>query len=331
MSERPVAKGTPHKTGVLLVNLGTPDAPTPAAARRYLAEFLWDPRVVEIPRPLWWLLLHGIVLRVRPGKSAHAYQSIWTERGSPLLVLSQDLAAALAAELGNEVRVEIAMRYGSPAIRAKLEAMKAWGVSRILVLPLYPQYAAATTASTFDAVVATVKRWRQIPEWTFVSDYHDEPAYIEAVAESIASYWQEHGRPQRLLMSFHGLPERSRALGDPYHDQCQRSAALIAQHLGLEPGAWQVVFQSRFGPASWLKPYCVEVLKTLPGEGVRAVDLVCPGFAVDCLETLEEIAIANREVFLTAGGERYRYLPALNDSPAHARLLAGLVRSRTGR
>ncbi|QSA95573.1 ferrochelatase [Methylococcus sp. EFPC2] len=321
------AKNT--KTGLLLVNLGTPDAPTAAAVRRYLAEFLGDPRVVEIPRPIWWLILHGFILRLRPRKAAHAYASIWTEQGSPLLVLTKALAEAVHAELGDDIPVELAMRYGRPAIRERLEGLKARGVNNIIVLPLYPQYAAATTASIFDAVSATFTRWRHIPSWSFFSDYHDEPAYIEAVADSIAAYWQEHGRAERLLMSFHGLPERSRALGDPYYDQCVRSAALIAARLGLGEGAWQLVFQSRFGPAAWLKPYCVDVLKSLPGEGVRSVDVVCPGFAVDCLETLEEIAIANREVFLEAGGSSYRYIPALNDSPGNARLIAGLTRSRS--
>lgn len=319
---------TKQKTGVLLVNLGTPDVPTPAAVRRYLAEFLGDPRVVEIPWPIWWLILHGIILRVRPRKSAKAYAAIWTEQGSPLLVLTEALAQGLRAELGESVHVEVAMRYGRPAIRERLERMKAEGVKNIVVLPLYPQYAAATTASIFDAVSATFAAWRHIPACSFLSDYHDEPAYIDAVADSIAAYWEAHGRAELLLLSFHGLPERSRALGDPYYDQCVRSAGLIAGKLGLEEGGWRLVFQSRFGPAVWLKPYCVDVLKDLPGEGVHSVDVVCPGFAVDCLETLEEIAIANREVFIEAGGKNYRYIPALNASTAHARLLAGLVSDR---
>ena len=317
------------KVGVLLCNLGTPEAPTPPALRRYLAEFLWDPRVVEIPRPIWWLILHGLVLRLRPRKAAKAYRSIWMEKGSPLLVLTEELAQAVRGELSRlahgEMLVEIGMRYGRPAIGTQLEKLKAASVDRILVLPLYPQYAAATTASVFDAVAQRLRQWRHIPELRFISDYHDDAGYVGAVSASIEQFWQENGRAALLLFSFHGLPERCRRLGDPYYTQCLRSASLIAERLGLEQGSWKMAFQSRFGPAEWIKPYCVDVLKALPGEGVKTVDVVCPGFAVDCLETLEEIAMTNREVFLGAGGEQYRYIPALNSSPGHARMLSDLV------
>jgi protoporphyrin/coproporphyrin ferrochelatase len=321
-------------TAVLLVNLGTPDAPTPAALRRFLGEFLGDPRVVEIPRPIWWLILHAVILRVRPRKSAAAYKSIWMEAGSPLMVYSLALAKALGNELadltGEAVHVELAMRYGQPSIPARLEKLKRAGVSRILVLPLYPQYAAATTASIFDAVVDTLKAWRHIPELVMISDYHADPHYIAAVSDSVAQFWASEGRAEQLLFSFHGLPERSRSLGDPYYEQCVRTASLIAKRLGLGDGDWQLVFQSRFGAAEWLKPYCVDVLKALPGSGLRSVDVVCPGFSVDCLETLEEIAMANREVFMAAGGQQYRYIPALNDRADHARALALLAVDRLG-
>lgn len=320
--------------GVLLVNLGTPDAPTPSALRRYLAEFLWDPRVVEIPRPIWWLILHGVILRVRPRKSARAYQAIWTEKGSPLLVLTEELAAALRGQMSalghDEVVLEIGMRYGRPSLQTQLEKLKATGVRNLLVVPLYPQYAAATTASILDEVSRVLRHWRYIPGLTFVSDYHDNPDYIEAVGSSVSAFWNHHGKASLLLFSFHGLPERCRLLGDPYYEQCLRSASLVANRLGLDQHAWKVVFQSRFGPAQWIKPYCVDVLKALPGEGIRDVDVVCPGFAVDCLETLEEIAIANKDVFLSAGGERYRYIPALNSRDDHVRALGRLILSRSG-
>lgn len=314
---------------VLLVNLGTPEAPTPAAVRRYLREFLWDPRVVEIPRPIWWPILHGVILRLRPRKSARAYKAIWTEEGSPLLVFSRGLAEALKAELrgrfGREVPVEIAMRYGRPDIAGRLAELQARGIERFLILPLYPQYSASSTGAVFDAVAAALTRTRHVPEIRFLSDYHDHPAYITAVANSIKNFWRKNGRGDVLLMSFHGLPERSRKLGDPYYEQCQVSARLIAERLQLEEGAHQVVFQSRFGPARWLQPYCIDVLRQLPQRGIRRVDVVCPGFAVDCLETLEEIGMANREVFLQAGGTDYRLIPALNASPGHARALAEII------
>lgn len=314
---------------VVLVNLGTPDAPTPAAVRRYLAEFLADPRVVEIPRLAWLPILHGIILQTRPRKSAHAYASIWTEQGSPLRVFSQGVTDLLRVELsarwGEDAVVELAMRYGQPSVGARLAALRAKGYERFLILPLYPQYAASSTGTVFDAVAAELGRWRALPDVGFIRDYHAHPSYIAAIAASIEHHWREHGRNGLLLMSFHGLPERSRELGDPYYDQCQTSARLIAERLGLEEGSWQVVFQSRFGPAKWLQPYCIDTLKELPGRGIRAVDVVCPGFAVDCLETLEEIAIANKEAFLAAGGERYQLIPALNASPEHARMLADVI------
>jgi len=324
--------GMDRKTAVLLVNLGTPDAPTAPALRRYLREFLSDPRVVEIPRAIWWFILNLIIVPLRSPRSARTYQTIWTDRGSPLSAHSTDLGESLQEHLerefgaGEELAVYVAMRYGNPSVHSQLQSIRQAGFDRLLILPLYPQYSAATTASTFDAVVDTLRGWRHIPELHFISDYHCDPGYIDSVATSIGHYWKTNGPAPMLLFSFHGLPARSRALGDPYYDQCQETASLVARKLGLEASRWQVVFQSRFGPAEWLKPYCVDVLASLPGEGKREVDVVCPGFAVDCLETLEEIAIANREVFLHAGGTQYRYIPALNSSPVHASLLAGLIR-----
>ncbi len=316
-------------TAVLLVNLGTPEHPTPASVRRYLGEFLSDPRVVEIPKPIWWLILHGVVLRVRPAKSAKAYQSIWTERGSPLMVFTKDLAAALRQELQERgvdaVAVEIAMRYGKPSIPDQLARLKESGVRKFIILPLYPQYAAATTASIFDQVSEFFKRQRHVPALRFISDYHLDGGYIAAIAASIGQFWQANGKSELLLFSFHGLPERCRKLRDPYYDQCVATALAITARLGVPDNAWKLVFQSRFGKAEWIKPYCVEVLRELPRLGVKSVDVVCPGFAVDCLETLEEIAIANKEAFIEAGGGSYRYIPALNASKDHARVLADLV------
>ncbi|MDF9391800.1 MULTISPECIES: ferrochelatase [Methylococcus] len=311
------------RVGVLLVNLGTPEAPTPKAVRRYLREFLSDPRVVEIPRVLWWPILHLVVLRIRPGKSAPAYRTVWTERGSPLLVHTQDLRDLLAAD-GRFAAVEIAMRYGIPSIRSKLEELRN-RVETIVILPLYPQYSAATTGSAFDAVCDTVKSWRHIPSLHFIADYHCSPKYLEAVASRIRSFWREHGRPDRLLFSFHGLPRRCIDLGDPYAGQCQVTAQGIARLLGLSDDEWLLAYQSRFGRAEWLKPYCVNLLRELPDRGIRRVDVVCPGFAVDCLETLEEIAITNRKEFLAAGGTSYRYIPALNASQEHADTLINLL------
>jgi len=321
--------GKSRRWGVLLVNLGTPEAPTTAAVRRYLSEFLWDSRVVEIPRPIWWMILRGVVLRVRPSKSARAYRSIWTDRGSPLMVFSTDLTRAVQAEVsartGGQAVVEIAMRYGKPGIREKLDELKSAGVDGILILPLYPQYSSPSTGTVFDAVASVLKSWRHVPEIRFVSDYHDYPAYIRAAAKRIEYFWRDNGRSEFLLISFHGLPERSRVLGDPYYEQCHTTAKLIADELQLSNDAWQLVFQSRFGLGRWLQPYCIDVLKSLPQRGFREVDVACPGFAVDCLETLEEIGITNKEVFKEAGGSQYRLIPALNDSPEHARVLADLI------
>lgn len=326
-------KPSSSKTCVLLVNLGTPDEPTTTAVRRYLAEFLADPRVVEIPKPIWWLILHGVILQVRPRKSAHAYKSIWTERGSPLMVHTQDLAVAVDAELksrgGKEIRVEIAMRYGQPSLPQQLRMLKDAGVEKFIVLPLYPQYAAATTASIFDKVAETFRRWRHVPELKFFSDYHLHPSYIHAVVASIRQYRETHGSSQLLLFSFHGLPKRCVTLGDPYYGQCVASTKAIVSELGLADGEWQLVFQSRFGKQEWIKPYCVDTLQALPSQGIKTVDVVCPGFAVDCLETVEEIAITNRELFMAAGGEDYRYIPALNASPDNARALADVILSST--
>jgi ferrochelatase len=309
--------GQPARTGVLLVNLGSPSEPTPAATRRNLAEFLSDPRVVEIPRPIWWLLLNGIVLRTRPAKSAAKYRSIWRPEGSPLVVYTESLARLLAGHLGERgmpVLVKPAMRYGQPSISAALDALRADGATRILVLPLYPQYAAATTASVWDAVAAWAAQARHLPEIRFVGRYGAEPAYIEALARSVRAHWQREGRGRLLLMSFHGLPERSLQLGDPYHCECHQSARLLAEALGLKAEEFRVTFQSRFGRAKWLQPYTEPTLRELAAQGLERVDVICPGFAVDCLETLEEINQEARATFIAAGGQAFHYIECLNDS-----------------
>lgn len=319
----------PDSLGVLLVNLGSPDAPTTAAVRRYLAEFLWDPRVVEIPRPLWWLILHGVVLRTRPGKSAHAYQRVWTDDGSPLLVISRAQARAiqvmLTARYGERVKVALAMRYGNPSIQAGLAELRAAQARRIVVLPLYPQYSAATTGTVFDAVTGELETWRWVPELRFITHYYDDEAYIAALTNSIREHWALRGQAERLLMSFHGMPKRTLQLGDPYFCHCQKTARLVAERLELSPERWQLTFQSRFGRAEWLQPYTDKTLREWAKTGIKHVDVICPGFAADCLETLEEIAMQNKETFLAEGGTRLHYIPALNDRPDHMAALTSLV------
>ncbi len=321
--------GTVPATGILLTNLGTPDAPTAEALRRYLGEFLWDPRVVEIPRPLWWLILHGVILRTRPAKSAEAYQKVWTDEGSPLLVYArrqkEALQRALAERFAGPVEVALGMRYGRPSIAHALQQLKQAHCQRIAVLPLYPQYSGATTASSFDGVVGELKRWRWLPELRMVNHYHDDSGYVQSLASSVREYWAENGSTDLLFFSFHGMPKRTLLAGDPYHCHCQKTARLVAEALQLSTEQWRVVFQSRFGREEWLRPYADETLASLPKEGVKRVDVICPGFSADCLETLEEMAMQNRDTFRDAGGEQYRYIPALNDRADHITALADLI------
>ena len=304
------------RTAVLLCNLGTPDAPTAPALRRYLAEFLSDPRVVEIPRVLWLPILHGVILRVRPAKSAKKYASVWMKEGSPLRVWTEKQATLLRGylgERGHRVTVGFAMRYGNPAIASELDRLKAAGATRILVLPLYPQYSGPTTASVIDAVATWTQQIRHLPELRFVNRYHDDAGYIAALANSVTEHWQRCGRPERLVMSFHGVPERTLLLGDPYHCECLKTARLLGEKLGLAKGSTSVTFQSRFGKAKWLQPYTEPTLVQLAADGVKRVDVLCPGFAADCLETLEEIAQEARAAFLGAGGSEFNFIPCLND------------------
>ncbi len=321
MAFRPEPKhthGSVQRTAILLCNLGTPEAPTPAALRHYLAEFLSDPRVVEIPRPVWWLILHGIILRVRPAKSAAKYASIWTPQGSPLKVWTEKQAQLLQAwfeSRGEPVIVRPAMRYGQPSIPNQLDALKAEGVMRILIMPAYPQYSATTSASVCDAVYHWGRKVRNLPEFRFINHYHDDPGYIQALAARVRHYWQTHGRPDQLVMSFHGVPLRTLHLGDPYYCECHKTARLLAQALELSPDQYRLTFQSRFGKAKWLEPYTEPTLIKMAHDGVQRVDVVCPGFTADCLETLEEIAQEARTAFLEAGGNEFHYIDCLNDQP----------------
>lgn len=314
--------------GVLLANLGTPDAPDTPALRRYLREFLWDPRVVELPRWSWWLILNLFILTTRPKQSAELYKKVWTPEGSPLLILSRRQAAALEEtlkrEVGTPVHVALGMRYGNPSIGSALRELAEKGCRRILALPLYPQYAAATSGSTFDAVAAELTRWRWVPELRVIQHYHDEPGYIRALAATVRETWAE-SMPDKLLFSFHGIPQRYFDAGDPYFCQCQKTARLVAEDLGIPREAYEVSFQSLFGKEEWIKPYTDRTIQGMAKSGIRSLDVMCPGFSADCLETLEEIDGLNRENFLHAGGQRYRYIPALNERPDHMRFLADLV------
>jgi ferrochelatase len=328
------------RLGVLLINLGTPDAPTTAAVRRYLAEFLADPRVVEVPRVAWRPLLHGFILRVRPARSAQRYARIWTKDGSPLLVHSQRQRALLLGYLGQRVKklglpsdhvlVELGMRYGSPSIADALYRLHEAGCDRVLALPLYPQYAASTTGSAMDALFAAVQRLRRVPAIRVVEAYHDHPGYIAALANGINDYWAKNGRPNKLLLSFHGVPRRTLDLGDPYHCHCHKTARLLATELGIKREQYMVTFQSRFGRAEWLKPYTQSTLVELAKDGIRRVDVACPGFVSDCLETLEEIAFEARTTFLKAGGVEFHAIPCLNERPAWIVALAGLALRNLG-
>lgn len=318
----------PPRTAVLLVQLGTPDAPETGAVRRYLAEFLSDPRVVEIPRLAWWPILHGIILRTRPRKSAEKYAQVWTPEGSPLAVHTRRQAESLAARLAArsiDVEVAWAMRYGNPSIPAVLRDLRERNVTRLLVVPMYPQYAGSTTGSVSDAVWRELSSWRNLPELRMVRGFHDEPAYLDAVAARIRDAWAQDGPPDRLVMSFHGVPRRTLLMGDPYHCECLVTGRMLAERLGLPQDRWMVTFQSRFGRAEWLQPYTAATLERLGREGVGRVDVVCPGFVSDCLETLEEIAMEGRDTFISAGGRDYRYIPCVNDAAPFAEALAGLV------
>lgn len=321
--------GAPRLTAVLLVNLGTPQAPTTAALRRYLKQFLWDPRVVEIPRPVWWLILNGIILNLRPARSAAKYARIWMQDGSPLKVHTERQAKLLKGWLGEagnpEVEMAWAMRYGQPSIGSVLDDFKRKGVERVLVVPLYPQYAASTTASVMDNVADWLKTCRNPPEMRFIKHFHEYPGYIAALAASVREHWTAHGRPDKLLMSFHGLPRRSLDLGDPYHCECRKTGRLLAEALSLEEQDYLITFQSRFGKAEWLQPYTQPTLEKLGREGTARVDVVCPGFVADCLETLEEIALECKAAFLSSGGTEFHYIPCVNERPDWIEALRDLI------
>ena len=329
-TEPTYSHGTPEKTAVLLLNLGTPDAPDAKSVRRYLKEFLSDPRVIEIPKPVWWLILNGIILNKRPKKSASKYASIWMPEGSPHKVHTEHLTTQLQGYLRERTGrvplvVDYAMRYGNPSIPDVLHKLKQQNCQRILLVPLYPQYAASTVATALDKVFDSLQQMRNAPALRTIKHFHDHPGYIKASAQNIRDYWTLHGQPDKLVMSFHGLPKFSLDKGDPYHCECMKSGRLIAEELGLKEDQYLITFQSRFGKAEWLKPYTAATLKELGKQKTKRVDMVCPGFITDCLETLEEIAMEVREDFLHAGGGEYHYIPCLNERNDWLHALTDLV------
>jgi ferrochelatase len=335
--------GLPPLTAVLLVNLGTPAEPTPKGVRRYLLEFLSDSRVVDLPRWFWLPLLYGAIVPIRARRSAHAYRQVWTAEGSPLRAFSERLAQAVAGELGgaagpqervlserSRLAVRLAMRYGEPSVASVMRELRAKGLVRLLVLPLYPQYSGTTTASVFDAAAAELRRWPRLPELRFVTDYHSDPAYLDALAATVRAQRANGRGGSHLLLSLHGIPQRYVRAGDPYAQQCQATARGLIQRLGLAPDAWSLSYQSRVGREPWLEPDTEATLIALARSGTTRVDVICPGFAVDCLETLEEVALRYAAKFREAGGTELNYIPALNATPAHAALLAGVVRRACG-
>ena len=322
-------QGPSPRRGVILCNLGTPDAPQTPELRRYLKEFLSDPRVVEVPRLIWWLILNGIILRIRPRRSAKLYRSVWSEEGSPLMVHSraqvEGVQKIIAKKYGDEVPVVLGMRYGNPSMQSAIDKLTAMNVRNITVLPLYPQYSGATTGSTFDALAKTMTRMRWVPELHFVGGYHQAEGYIDALCKAINKHIKTHGQPDKLLFSYHGTPERYLKKGDPYHCFCHQTTRLVRERLGWQEDQIMTTFQSRFGREPWLQPYTDKTLEALPNEGIKHLAVICPGFASDCLETIEEINMEGRESFIEAGGEQFHYIPCLNDDPAHIKALAKIV------
>jgi ferrochelatase len=323
--------GASPRQGILLCNLGTPDAPRPAELRRYLKEFLSDPRVVEIPRLLWWMILNLIILRIRPRRSAKLYQSVWTEAGSPLMLYSQGQVKAVKerlAEKYGDIPVVLGMRYGNPSMASAIKELTDQNVRDIIVLPLYPQYAGATTGSTFDAIAKTFAQLRWVPELQFINGYHKSEGYLEAICSSIRRHIEQHGQPDRLVFSYHGTPERYLKNGDPYHCFCHQTTRLVKEKMGLDETQVMTTFQSRFGREPWLQPYTDKTLEQLPENGIKHVAVICPGFSSDCLETIEEINMEGRESFIESGGEQFHYIPCLNDEPAHIDALVSILEKR---
>lgn len=317
------------KSAIVLINLGTPDQPKRGAVRAFLREFLSDRRVVEVPRLIWLVILYLIILPFRSGRVAKAYKQIWFADQSPLRWFSSRLADGLEQKIQTafpqqQVLVRLAMTYGQPSITAVIDSLRQQGVERFFFIPLFPQYSATTTAAAMDCVMDYFKRCRDIPQWSWLRNYQEQPAYIEALAETVKQHWHAHGRGDKLLMSFHGIPKRNVELGDPYHDHCQQTARLLAQKLGLDDSDWFISFQSRLGKAEWLQPYTDKTLQSLPGQGVKNLDVICPAFAVECLETLEEIDGEGQEIFKHSGGENFNYIPCLNDSELHQQMLLEL-------
>ncbi|MBI4194752.1 MAG: ferrochelatase [Betaproteobacteria bacterium] len=327
--EPPCQHGTPPRIGILLINLGTPEAPTAQAVRGYLREFLSDPAVVEIPRPLWWLILHGYVLRVRPGQSADRYARVWMSDGSPLKAHTQRQTTLLRGYIGERIKhplvIDYAMRYGKPSIADKVRELKAQNCDRLLLVPLFPQYSASTTGTALSAVFGTLSRMRNMPAVRTVRHFHDHAGYVNALAQNVRDYWAKNGRPDRLIMSFHGLPRATLDKGDPYHCECQKSGRLLAEALSLKPEQHHIAFQSRFGRAEWLKPYTAELLAQLGRQKVGRVDVICPGFVSDCLETLEEIAIEGKTIFIQSGGREFNFIPCLNERDDWIQALTDIV------
>ncbi|MEM0911952.1 MAG: ferrochelatase [Pseudomonadota bacterium] len=317
------------KIGVLITNLGTPQAPTKQALRPYLKQFLSDPRVVEIPKAIWWFILNGIILNIRPKRSAEAYATVWTEQGSPLLTHTKDqcegIRSRLTSQLGDNVIIDFAMRYGEPSITSAIDRLLNKGARKLFVLPLYPQYCASTTGSTFDAVAEDFVNRRWLPELRFLNQYCDLDGYINCLVDKIRAHWERHGRTDKLVLSYHGIPKRYLVNGDPYHCQCHKTSRLVAQKLGLTEHDYMTTFQSRFGREEWLKPYTDETLKSLPKQGIKSVQVICPGFSSDCLETIEEIGEENREYFIESGGDRFEYIEALNSDDQHLDMLTSII------
>lgn len=324
-------KQSSDKIGVLIVNLGTPENPDVPSIRKFLKQFLSDPRVVEIPRPIWLTILNAFILPFRPSKLVHSYQSIWTEQGAPLLVIADSQREKLEEyftqnEPSHSYRFVTAMTYGEPSIPSALKSLSLDGIDKVLVLPMYAQYSGSTTAAIFDAVTKELQKWRHIPELRMINQFYCEESYITGLAATVRQHWEKHGQAQKLLMSFHGVPQSYVDKGDPYYEQCMETANLLAKELELTQEQWQCSFQSRFGKAEWIKPYTSETLTHFPQQGIKSVDIICPGFSNDCLETLEEIEVENREVFMQAGGKEYSYIPALNDSDEQITMMATLIK-----